>query len=463
MQSGQRSDTFDAGDFIKEEKLKEQLSWFVNLRWLAASGVFAVLLSARFLFRLGLPYAALYAGAAALLAYNIVCFFHNRKLIGLFSDSEWWVRANRFANTQISIDIVLLVYFIHFSGGIENPFIFYFVFHMVIASILLSNRAACMQSTLAVALMGLTAAAEHFQFIPHHHPGGFIHHENINNPVYVFTSYAVFATTLYITVYMATNIVNKLRAREEELADANERLEEQDRIKSRYVLRVSHDIQGPLATIQNCLKVVLGGYAGRTSDKTWEMIGRAEQKTVRLLDFVKDLLNLSRIKAMKDHEKSPVSLRDAVEKAAAQLRPAAEEKNISLRAELPPGPCVINADANAVDELLVNLLKNAIKYTAWKGSAGIQMKEARGRKGCFHFRVWDTGIGIPAEELPNIFDEFYRGKNAEDFIREGTGLGLSIVKEILKTLRGEIWVESEVGRGSSFFLRSRTGMTAQCA
>ena len=448
---------------MKEKKLKDQLAWFVNLRWFAAGGVFAVLLLSRSAFGLRLPYNALYAGAFALLFYNIICFLYNRRLIRRFADQRWMEMANRFANTQIAVDLAILVYFIHFAGGIENPFIFYFIFHMVIASILLSNKAAYLQATLAVVLMGLLVAGEHLQIIPHHHLEGFIGQENIGSRKYVAAAFAVFSSTLYITVYMATNIVNKLRDSENELAIANLKLAEQDRLKSQYVLRVSHDIQSPLATIQNCLDVVLGGYSGQMSSKAREMIGRAGQKTNHLLHFVRNLLNLSRIKIAENPEKSPVVLNEIITGVVAQLKPAAEEKNISLEADLPEERFVLNTDPDSLEELLANLLRNAVKYTPWKGSAGIRLKKPAGKAGCFHFEVWDTGIGIAKEELPKIFDDFYRSKNAENFVKEGTGLGLPIVKEILRTLGGDMWVDSCEGRGSSFFLPCQTGMTAAAA
>lgn len=444
-----------------EEKLKGQLDWFIRLRWIAVLGVFAVLLLSRYIFEIRLPYGALYAGGAILLLYNIAFFFYNQKLRLQFITENWWKKANCFANTQISADLIMLVCFIHFAGGIENPFIFYFIFHMVIASILLSNTAAWLQTTLAVVLFGMVITGEHFQIIiPHYHLEGFIQEEYIFNRAYVFSTFAVFATTLYITVYMATRIVNRLRAREKEVTVANTRLEEQDRLKSQYVQRVSHDIQSSLATIQNCLKIILDGYTDAVSEKALEMISRAEKKTTHLLCFVKDLLNLSRIKATKDLEKSMISLKETVKRVVEQLSSEAQAKNISLQMELPDNLCVVNANSDNVEELLMNLLKNGIKYTAWKGMVSVHLKKVDGKEGCFHFKVRDTGIGIPAEELPKIFEEFYRSKDAENFVREGTGLGLSIVKEILKAHRAEIWVESCVGKGSSFFLHYPIGTTA---
>ncbi|MCM8804301.1 MAG: ATP-binding protein [Candidatus Omnitrophica bacterium] len=435
-----------------EKELRQRLDWFIKLRWLAGIGVLLAILISKFLLKITLPYNFLYIGGITLFLYNFIFYLYQQKLKQKIDSKNWVREANLFANVQISIDLGMLTYLIHFSGGIENPFIFYFVFHMVIASILLSNKAAYLQSTLAVILFGLVIIFEHLKIIPHYHLTGFISEEYIFNRKYLFGIYTSFISTLYLVVYMATSIVNKLRMREEELALANERLAEQDRLKSRYVLTVSHDIQSSLSTIQNCLKVVLVGLTGELSEKSKEMIARAEQKTLYLLSFVKDLLNLSRIKAVKELEKSKFSLKETIIKVIEDLKQKAEEKKITLELEIPENSCLFYGNKEAIEELLINLIINGIKYTPWGGKVGIKMKKIEEKEGCFHLCVWDTGIGIPKQDLSKIFDEFYRSKNAESMEKEGTGLGLPIVKEILKVHNGEIWVESEIGKGTSFFL-----------
>jgi len=437
---------------MMDKELNIRLVWFIKLRWLVVIGVFIVLFVSHLILNLNLPYLFLSLGGIILFLFNLAFYFYNRKLKLKIDTENWLKKANRFANIQISSDLGILAYLIHFAGGIENPFIFYCIFHMVIASILLSNRAAYFQATFAAILFGAVILGEHLHILPHYHLQSFISGEYIFNRIYFLGIYGVFVTTLYLTVYMATTIVNKLRTREVELAMANEKLAEQDRLKSRYVLTVSHDLQSSLATIQNCLKVVLAGFTGEVSEKSKEMIVRAEQRTLHLLHFVKDLLNLSRIRATKELEKTEISLREVITRVVEELKPNAEEKQIAFELEIPESPCLLYANRNAIEELLINLITNGIKYTTWQGKVKIHLKEVPDMEGCFHTCIQDTGIGIPNQDLSKIFDEFYRSKNAETMEKEGTGLGLPIVKEILKAHKGEIWVESEVGKGSRFFL-----------
>ncbi|MFQ5866915.1 MAG: sensor histidine kinase [bacterium] len=439
-----------------ERELRQRIKWLIDLRWFAAIGVFIVITVTTYILRVKLPLFPLYLGNVALVFYNILFFFYKQRLESQKDRNEWFKKANRFANLQISLDLIMLTYLIHFSGGAENPFIFYFIFHMVIASILLSNRAAYLQATLAIVLFGGVILGECLRILPHYHLGGFIHEELCLHPRYLLGVFSVFVSTLYLTIYMATCIVNRLRKGERELAVVNEKLAEQDRLKSQYVQTVSHELQASLSTIQSCLKVVLSDLTGSISEKSREMVARAEQRSRQVLHFVKDLLDLSKIRATKELEKKLISFSEIVKKVIEQLKGRAEEKGLTLSLENSTTSSLISANPDALEQLLVNLIVNAIKYTPWGGNVGIQTIE---QPDCFQTVVSDTGIGIPQEDLSHIFEDFYRAKNAEQMEKDGTGLGLSIVKQIIEAHKGEIWVESQVGKGSRFIFTLPKGGT----
>ncbi len=429
---------------------KENLKWLVNLRWISVIAVFVVITATKYVLKIDLPLLPLYFGNLALLLSNILFFFYLQQLKSFDeTDKNFFNKANRFANVQISIDLILLTYLIHFSGGIENPFIFYFIFHMVIASILLSNKAAYFQATLAVLLLGVVTIGEYSRNLTHHHLAGFVPEGLCLSPKYLLGVFSVFVSTLYLTVYMATRIVNRLRMEEKELVIANMKLEQQDRLKSQYVLTVAHDLQSPLSTIQSCLKVVLSDLTGEISEKSREMVARAEQRTRYLLQFVKDLLDLSKIRAEKELEKKSVSLSEIINKVIGQLRPKAEEKQLVLVFKNSGNRTTVSANPESIEHLLFNLIDNAIKYTPWGGKITVEYQPAT-VDNYIQVSIIDTGIGIPQEELPHIFEDFYRAKNAQTFEKDGTGLGLSIVKQIIEAHNGKIWVESQVGKGTKF-------------
>jgi signal transduction histidine kinase len=344
----------------------------------------------------------------------------------------------------------MLTYLIYFSGDIENPFIFFYIFHMVIASILLTNRAAYLQATLAIILLGGILLFVYLKIIPHHHLFGAVPEElYASNYPYFLIKFSVFVITLYITVYMSTTIVNKLRERENELELVNAKLEKQDRLKSEYVLTVSHDLKASLSAIQSCLIVVLSGFAGSISKKAREMITRAEQRSLSLIKFVEDLLNLSRIRASKSLEKQKISLSEIVKKTTEQLLPRIEQKNLNLSIKDLNSNLYVYANQRELEGVFMNLLLNAVKYTPSEGKIVVSCKKPKQGK-YFQITVSDSGIGIPHDDLPHIFDDFYRGENAKVFDKDGTGLGLSIVKHIINDMGCEIWAESQLNKGTRF-------------
>ena len=439
-------------------ELKERIKWLIILRFIACIGVFVVITTVKYFLR-DLPVLYLYLGNIILFLYNIIFLFYYLRISN--KDTELKT-LNNFANLQISTDLVMLTYLIYFSGGVENPFIFYFIFHIIIASILLSNKSAYLQATLAILLLGGVTLLEYLRILPHYHLLGFISSEYCLLPLYLVGVFFVFVTASYITVYFTTNIVNKLRAIESELLFTNKRLDEENRLKSRYVWMVSHDIQSSLSTIESCLKVVLDGYGGEVPEKAKEMIMRAEGRTLFLLHFVKDILDLSKIKIEREIQKKEFSLKGLIENILVDLKPKIEEKNISLQLQL-KNQTSFYADPSAIEQLFANLISNGIKYTPFGGKISVHLKEVKDKLGCFHIMVQDTGIGIEGENLDKIFDEFYRTKNAQKFLKDETGLGLSIVKEIIKIHNGNIWVESEIGKGSKFFITLSNNLNcAEC-
>jgi len=263
-----------------------------------------------------------------------------------------------------------------------------------------------------------------------------------------------FTVTLFITIYLTTKIVNKLRARENELEEANNKLEEQDRVKSKYILRVSHDLKSSLAAIQSCLNVVLRNIVGSISKKTRDMISRAEQRTKSLLQFVNELLELSsiRIIALKEMIKEKICLFDIIKNQIDFFKPMIEQKKIRIRiTNNTNNNTYVNINVKDVDLLFSNLISNAIRYTPRAGRISLSLNDVNG-KNKIQVAVIDSGIGIPKDDLSNIFEDFFRAKNAKIYEKNGTGLGLAIVKQIIERYKGKIWVESEEGKGTKFIL-----------
>jgi signal transduction histidine kinase len=236
-----------------------------------------------------------------------------------------------------------------------------------------------------------------------------------------------------------------LEKQERELREANTQLREKDRIKDEYVSRITHDIKGDLAAIHSCLYVAANEPS--SSEKQADFLGRAFGRTIQLTDFIKELLNLTRMRLSGRMEMAPFSLPDCISKALQAVANRAKEKSITVTSDIEASVGEIVGNEFSITEMISNLLFNAVKYTPDGKSVHL---EAKDKDHCVQVSVIDTGIGIPADEVGHVFDEFFRATNAKQREKDGTGLGLSIVKQIVDSHGGEISVQSKQGQGSKF-------------
>jgi len=225
-------------------------------------------------------------------------------------------------------------------------------------------------------------------------------------------------------------------------------LKELDKMKSEFIAMVTHELRAPIAAVEQQLTVILNKMAGEVTEKQERLLSRAKERTRGLLDLIKDLLDVSKIEAGKMVQyKEPLALQEVIQRVVDLMRVEADNKKIDLQFSSPPKVPLINADRNSMEGIFTNLISNAIKYTPEGGKAWVNLGEEGGFVKAI---VSDTGIGIKKEDLPRIFDKFYRVKTIETRQIVGTGLGLSIVKSIVDAHLGSITVESEEGGGTTF-------------
>jgi len=224
-------------------------------------------------------------------------------------------------------------------------------------------------------------------------------------------------------------------------------LEEERNRFLRFLAIAAHDLKAPLTAIQSYFWVMLGGFSGEITDKQRHMLERSSQRVTELLELISDLLDIPRIEAGRIvSEMGDVSLNQVVKRALDDLQSSAKQKGIKLKAKLPQSLPKIHGSVSHLQRVITELLTNAINYTA-EGTVTIMIEE---EDKDIRVEVTDTGIGIPADELPRAFDDFFRASNVET---KGTGLGLPIAKRTVEAHGGRIWVESpcpETNIGSKF-------------
>lgn len=225
-------------------------------------------------------------------------------------------------------------------------------------------------------------------------------------------------------------------------------LKEMNQMKSDFVSMVSHEIRSPLGSVVAQLKLLQDELVGGINDKQRNILKRASLKLVALADLTTDLLDLAKIESgLVVLKKEPLNMAFLLKEQVMFHTPAAQEKHIQIKLEPILDLPVIPANKGNMDEVLSNLITNAIKYSPEGGCITIS---ARIENDYFVMSVQDTGFGIPTDEQPRVFDRFYRVKNTDTRMIVGTGLGLPIVKNIVEAHDGMIKLESVPGKGSVF-------------
>ncbi|MBI4640519.1 MAG: PAS domain-containing protein [Candidatus Tectomicrobia bacterium] len=220
-----------------------------------------------------------------------------------------------------------------------------------------------------------------------------------------------------------------------------------ERVRKDFVANVSHELRTPLSAIKGYAETLLDG---ALSEKEYaeKFVKIIHDHSLRLSQLIGDLLILSELESYKGPiSLESVNLREVVEPLLSMMEKPLKDKRLSLSIELPDDLPEVMADASKLEQVFMNLLENAIKYTSPQGNI---MLTAHEKEGCVEVEITDTGIGIASEHLPRIFERFYRVDKARSREVGGTGLGLSIVKHTIEAHGGEVRVKSEVGKGSIF-------------
>jgi two-component system phosphate regulon sensor histidine kinase PhoR len=227
------------------------------------------------------------------------------------------------------------------------------------------------------------------------------------------------------------------------------RLKQLEKIRQDFVANVSHELRTPLTTIKGYAETLLEG--ALKEDQAFQFVQVIKRHTDRLTKIVEDLLMLSRIETKEFQLKmEAIPLRDFIDDVVEFVKEPAEKKMISLSRNEILSSLAVQADRSYLEQILINLLDNAIKYTPEGGRVTVSAIEKDSKE--IQFSVEDNGIGIPKEDLSRIFERFYRVDKGRSKELGGTGLGLSIVKHLVQAHGGRVWVESQIGKGSTFYL-----------
>ena len=431
------SDYSDLGKVIK---------WFIYLRWIAAAGVVAALLVAQFLIGYDLPYRLLYSLTVALFAANLI--FSILKL----SRGDKLLQRRELAfqfHLQISSDFVFLFLLIFFTGFFQNPLIYYFVFHLLLASFIFPKRTVYIYLFSLVAIMAVATPLEYFRIIPHYSlrvSGSGLEDYFSHLP---FRGFAL-VSTIVIATYLIVSIKERIEERGQRVELELDRYKGLDRAKSQFILQVTHELRGPIAAIKGYHEMMLKGITGEIPDKTQSTLKRANRRTTNLLMMIDEMLDFAYMKSEDDvkRESTEIDVAEVVQYNMELFSTAAKQKEIKLRSVVPKS-LITNTSRDLINIILGNLITNAIKYSLDSGTIIVGAEEEHGN---IHLHVSDEGMGIEPDELEKIFEEFYRTRTARRIENDGTGLGLAIVQKAVNLLKGRMSVYSELGKGTKMHI-----------
>ncbi len=422
------------------------VKWFIRIRWVAIIILVGSNIIVNHLLGIYVQERAIYILAAILFVLNVI----HRIILGRLKQdkgSKVVKKIKQDIHLQIVTDLIILTLIIHYSGGVENPLILFYFFHLIIASSIFSAFQSYIYAAFAIVLAALLGMLECYTVIPHYQLEGLVVHDLYKSVYYVFGAGFIFACTAILVVSLSHMIIHRSIKSEETYVRTNIELENKDKLKNEYVLRVTHDIKGHIAAILSCLEVVRSKATGPLNNVQDEFANRAFERTEILSGFTKDLLNLTKKRLKHDTEFEEFSLKDLIDKVLAQGQMLMKDKAINFSFYIDKSIQTITGNPFTIEELYSNLLMNAIKYTPQNGRIELTVKS---RINHIVTEISDSGIGIPKEELTKVFDEFYRASNVPRDIKTGSGLGLSIVKQIIKDHNGQIWVTSEPGVWTRF-------------
>ncbi|MGD0900102.1 MAG: HAMP domain-containing sensor histidine kinase [Thermoguttaceae bacterium] len=431
--------------------LFQNVAWFCSLRWMVIAVLAGLALLAlvppdvllRHGIRLTPPWPLAVAGVLAALnaAYLAMAraAARSKRRAALMLAGLW---------LQILLDLAMLTVVVHYLGSLETFAPLMYLFHIVLACIFFPRAQSLLVTLSAMGMYLACVLLEGTGVVPSASvlagslvpgPGGM--------PATVlgwrFGSVVFISGTVW---YLASRLAGALRQRDEELAAINRRLVAATEERARYMIRTTHQLKAPFAAIHANTQLLLGGYCGSISDQALAVMRQIAARCEMLSREIKAMLQLANLRShvQDPPARGPIDLPALIQSSLANLKPQAAKRGITLEEDLSPAS-VRGVHDHAI-MMIDNVLSNAISYSRDGQRVSVSCRPAA--DGGARVVVRDHGIGLPAEKLPHIFDDYFRTTEAVKHNKASTGLGLAIVRQTALAGKVRVHVESTPAEGT---------------
>lgn len=442
----------EVGELLPERFLVANEEWFCQLRWAVVTLLLGFWVMGNFsdLPRwLGLrPNVQWPLTIATILAVGNLAFMaHLRGFLGHRASGE--VTFNLWA--QIAFDLLALTAVVHCVGSLETYVPLAYVFHIALACIFFPPLQSFRVTALACVLYIVCVILEERGVLPpssiyrdtllRQHLRGSVRAAQIN----MVSAIGIFGIVWYLVSHLSAMV----RKRDQDLAETNRRLVQAQEDRTRHMLRTTHQLKAPFAAIDANTQLLAKGHCGELPDDAVQVVFRISQRCRRLASEIQEMLQLANLRSpSQPPQETGINLAEVLTWSIRQMQVVADERGVAIEPRISPASTVGAEDH--LKMLFTNLLSNAVNYSHQGGRVQVQCSAER--DGPPVVVVEDHGIGIPADKLPHIFDEYYRADEAVGHYKESTGLGLTIVRHVAQTQGIRVQVESTPDVGTRFTL-----------
>ena len=425
--------------------------WFCHFRWIVAIQ-FTVFGLLRFfpgiIQPLGLKPQMSWAFfiAGLLVASNTVFILHIMKMRKLGKNES--IMLNIWA--QIITDLIILTGVVHFAGSLDTYISFAYIFHIVLACIFFSYKHSFFITLFASLLFVSCVMLEEFEIIPAAsiYLDGALRDKISQNMIGPVINLVSALSVWFIVWYLASHLSALFWEREYDLVETNARLKQFQAEKTRHMLRTTHELKAPFASIHANTQLLLKGYCGTIPEKAIEILNKISIRCNRLTNEILEMLQIASLESANKESLrwTEVDIADILKWCLTQVQPLANERMVKFKKSIKSA--YFFAVEDYMKLLFSNILSNAVNYSHKDGVVRVKCRQKPGKD--VEIIIEDEGIGIQKEKLPNIFKEYYRTGEASKHNEGSSGLGLYIVKNVAQFHNIRIQVASELGVGTKF-------------